>query len=129
MRLAALALALSSVTTYAHHSIERTYDLKTEVRLTGTVRQLLLRNPHSFLQIEVPDQEGMTQIWSLEFPKGASSLFKQGIQPGTLKIGDRITVTANPSFYNPTEKRGNMVTLHRDSDGFEWSAKMKRTQS
>ena len=96
--------------------------------MKGTIRQLLLRNPHSFLQIEVMDQDGKAQIWSLEFPKGANSLRKQGIQPGTLKNGDRVAITINPSF-KPAEKRGNVVSLHRESDGFQWSAKVKRTPS
>jgi len=127
MKLVTLALVLGG-TLYAHHSVDRTYDLKQEVRIEGKIRQLLLRNPHSFLQIEAPDPSGGTQIWTLEFPKGASTLLKQGIEPGTLKIGDQITITLNPSFKS-ADHRGNMVTLRRSSDGFEWSAKTKRKQS
>ena len=128
MKLVTPVLVLSGVTAYAHHNIERTYDLKKEVKVEGKIISVLLRNPQSFLQIEVPDQDGKMQLWSLEFPKGANSLLKQGIRPGTLKMGDRLIITMNPSW-KLGDKRGNMVTLHREPDGFEWSAKMKRTQS
>lgn len=128
MKFVRLALALSGVAASAHHSVESTYDLKHAVEIKGTIRQVLLRNPHCFLQIEAPDEAGTMQIWSLEFPKGANSLREQGIQPGTLKTGDRVTVTLNPAF-KLADKRGNLVTLRRESDGFEWTAKAKRRRS
>jgi hypothetical protein len=55
-------------------------------------------------------------------------LLKHGVQPGTLQIGDQVTVTMNPSL-KAADKRGNIVILHRESDGFEWLAKTKRNQS
>ena len=113
--------AFSVGTAYAHHNIERTYDVKQEVVLDGKIRQLLLRNPHSFLQIEVSNQ-GQSQIWSVEFPKGANSLAKEGIKPGILKIGDQVTVTMNPPR-KPGSTLGSLVLLRRESDRFEWSHK------
>ena len=124
MKLLALALALSAVTASAHHSLEGSIDLKKEVQIEGKIIHILLRNPHSFLQIEYQDKDGKTQRWALEFPKGAKSLIKQGIQPGTLKVGDQVTITMNPPL-KPGATLGSLVTLHRASDGFEWSAKLK----
>jgi hypothetical protein len=128
MKLVALALALSGVTVSAHHSIESIYDVKQEVRLEGRIIQVLLRNPHSFLQIEVPDQSGTMQRWALEFPKGSKSLLKQGIQPGTLRVGDQVSITMNPPR-KPGAALGSLVTLRRASDGFEWSARIKQKAS
>jgi len=128
MRFVSLALVLSGVTASAHHSVDRTYDLKREVELKGMLRQVLLRNPHSFLQIEVLDQDGKTRTWALEFPKGRGTLLKQGIQPGTLKAGDQVTITLNPPRMS-ADNRGYLVALHRESDGFEWRSKTKRHQS
>ena len=127
-RLALAAMALSSLTAYAHHSLERTYDLKNEVILEGKILQILLRNPHSFLQFEVLDRDGNKQRWALEFSKGANSLRKQGIMPETLKIGDEVTITMNPSL-KPGERRGIIKTLHRESDGFEWDTNVKQHRS
>jgi hypothetical protein len=113
-----LALAfLSTTPAVAHHSLAATY-LDKEVTLKGKIVDLLLRNPHSFLQIEVPDESGTMQRWSLEW-RSSGQLGQAGIKRDTLKVGDEVTVTINPSRTDG-EHRGALKTLHRDSDGFGW---------
>lgn len=111
------ALSLSSGTAYAHHSLAATY-LEKEVRLEGKILDLLLRNPHSFLQIEATDENGIVQRWSLEW-RSSGQLGQQGIRRDTLKVGDEVTITMNPSR-TPGDHRGALKTLHRKSDGFGW---------
>jgi len=124
MLLAMAGMAVSAFTASAHHSLDKTYDLKKDVRLEGKVLQLLLRNPHSFLQFEAPDAAGTTQTWALEFP-GAGSLAKAGINRDTLKNGDVLILTLHPSF-TAGDHRGVLSTLHRDSDGLAWDAHPKK---
>lgn len=111
------AVSLSSGTAYAHHSLAATY-LDKEVRLEGKILDLLLRNPHSFLQIEATDENGIVQRWSLEW-RSSGQLGQQGIRRDTLKVGDEVTITMNPSR-TPGDHRGALKTLHRKSDGFGW---------
>jgi len=111
------AVSLSSGTAYAHHSLAATY-LDKEVRLEGKILDLLLRNPHSFLQIEATDENGIMQRWSLEW-RSSGQLGQQGIRRDTLKVGDEVTITMNPSR-TPGDHRGALKTLHRKSDGFGW---------
>ena len=111
------AVSLSSGTAYAHHSLAATYFDK-EVRLEGKILDLLLRNPHSFLQIEATDENGIVQRWSLEW-RSSGQLGQQGIRRDTLKVGDEVTITMNPSR-TPGDHRGALKTLHRKSDGFGW---------
>ena len=111
------AVSLSSDTAYAHHSLAATY-LDKEVRLEGKILDLLLRNPHSFLQIEATDENGIVQRWSLEW-RSSGQLGQQGIRRDTLKVGDEVTITMNPSR-TPGDHRGALKTLHRKSDGFGW---------
>ena len=111
------AVSLSSGTAYAHHSLAATY-LDKEVRLEGKLLDLLLRNPHSFLQIEAADENGIMQRWSLEW-RSSGQLGQQGIRRDTLKVGDEVTITMNPSR-TPGDHRGALKTLHRKSDGFGW---------
>ncbi len=101
----------------AHHSLAATY-LDKEVKLEGKILDLLLRNPHSFLQIEAPDENGVMQRWSLEW-RSSGQLGQQGIKRDTLKVGDEVTITMNPSR-TPGDHRGALKTLHRKSDGFGW---------
>ena len=111
------AVSLSSGTAYAHHSLAATY-LDKEVRLEGKILDLQLRNPHSFLQIEATDENGIVQRWSLEW-RSSGQLGQQGIRRDTLKVGDEVTITMNPSR-TPGDHRGALKTLHRKSDGFGW---------
>jgi uncharacterized protein DUF6152 len=116
--LAMTSALLFSISAYAHHSLGATYDNNKEVKLDGKISDFLLRNPHSFLQVETTDKEGNVQRWSLEW-RGVGQLGQQGITRSTLRIGDDVVVTMNPSR-TKEDHRGVLKTLHRKSDGFGW---------
>jgi hypothetical protein len=105
-------------TTYAHHSIDATYLSDKEITLEGKILLFEFRNPHSFLQIEVPDKDGRLQRWSLEW-RSSGRLGQDGIKRDTLKIGEVVTVTGNPSR-TAADHRALLKTLRRKSDGFGW---------
>jgi hypothetical protein len=113
------------VAAYAHHSLGATYEADKEIKLEGKIVQLLLRNPHSFLQIDVPDKDGTMQRWSLEW-RSSGQLGQAGIKRDTLKAGDEVVVTANPSR-TKGDNRAALKTLHRTSDGFGWGTKPGET--
>jgi Family of unknown function (DUF6152) len=114
----ALALAGASVGAYAHHSLGATYDSNKEITLDGKIAQFMLRNPHSYLQVEAKDEKGVMQRWSLEW-RSVGSLGQSGISRDTLQVGDEVVVTASPSR-TPSDHRGVLKTLHRKSDNFGW---------
>jgi len=114
-----------SVAAFAHHSLGATYEGDKEVKLEGKIVQLLLRNPHSFLQIDVPDKDGTLQRWSLEW-RSSGQLGQAGIKRDTLKAGDEVVVTVNPSR-TKGDNRGALKTLHRTSDGFGWGTRPGET--
>ena len=116
---------LFGVAAFAHHSLGATYEGDKEVKLEGKIVQLLLRNPHSFLQIDVPEKDGTMQRWSLEW-RSSGQLGQAGIKRDTLKAGDEVVVTFNPSR-NKGDNRGALKTLHRTSDGFGWGTKPGET--
>jgi hypothetical protein len=112
---------MSGATAYAHHSLAATYKADQEVKLDGKIIDFLFRNPHSFLQIEAKDEKGVLQRWSLEW-RASGQLGQQGIKRDTLKVGDEVEVTINPSR-TAADHRGALKTLHRKSDGFGWGDK------
>ncbi len=116
---------LAATQLYAHHSLSATYYADKEVKLDGKIEQILLRNPHSFLQVDAPDEAGMMQRWSLEW-RASGQLGQQGIKRDTLVVGDEVVVTMNPSR-TPGDHRGALKTLHRKSDGFGWGTKPGET--
>jgi Family of unknown function (DUF6152) len=125
MLLGLAGLLTFGIAAHAHHSLGATYEGDKEIKMEGKIVQLLLRNPHSFLQIDVSDRDGTTQRWSLEW-RSSGQLGQAGIQRDTLKAGDQVVVTANPSR-TKGDNRGALKTLHRTSDGFGWGTRPGET--
>ena len=115
------AASLFGTTAYAHHSFAAVYNSKKEIKLEGKMVQFLFRNPHSYVQVEAPDENGVTQRWSVEWG-GAASLSGQGVQRDTFKVGDHVIITGLPSRV-PGEYRLKLNTLRRPSDGLTWGTK------
>jgi hypothetical protein len=108
------------MTAFAHHSIIGTYQFDKEVKLEAKIVGVQLRNPHSFIQVEAPDENGVQQRWSMEWG-GAGQLFNQGIDRNSLRIGDKVIVTGNPA--RSGDKRARLTSIRRPADGFGWGTK------
>jgi Family of unknown function (DUF6152) len=91
--LAALSLAYSGMTT-AHHSTGM-FDQAKTIKLVGTVKQFQWTNPHSWIQLDVANAEGVKEEWSIE-GNSPNQLIRLGWRPGTLKPGDTVTVLVKP---------------------------------
>jgi hypothetical protein len=89
-----LAGALAA-TAIAHHSSAPFYDPTKRIELVGTVTKLLIRNPHSFLYIDV-DEKGKKVEWQIEMGTGAQ-LARNNLTVETLKPGTVIRVSGQPS--------------------------------
>src|ERR1700734_4300397 len=50
---------------YAHHSMEG-FDRAKNVTLVGTVKQFKWANPHSWIEMEVPNDKGGVDTWNIE---------------------------------------------------------------
>ena len=105
---------------YAHHSFAAAYREDQKVSIDGEVVQMTFRNPHSFLQVSAKDDKGEMQKWSIEWG-AAAQLAQQGVTRETLKPGDHVIITADPSR-NPTDHRLRMRTIERPSDGWKYGA-------
>jgi len=116
-----VGLLLGAGSAYAHHSQAAQYDTSKEVRIEGTLVQFQFRNPHTFIQVEAPDEKGDKVRWSIEWG-GVGQLNGQGVTRTTLKYGDPVIITANPSR-TPNDHKLHMLTLKRTSDGFGWGTR------
>ncbi|HYR88669.1 MAG TPA: DUF6152 family protein [Terriglobia bacterium] len=116
-----VAVVVSGVTAYAHHSFTSTYFDDKTVKIEGKILQFQFRNPHSFVTIEAPDEKGEIQRWGVEWG-GATQLGGQGVTRYTLKAGDVVVITGRPGR-TLSDHRILMRTLLRKSDGFGWGAK------
>ena len=121
----AATLMAAGLTARAHHSFAATYDESKSVKIEGRLVQFLFRNPHSFVHVMAPDDQGQEQRWAVEWG-GAGQLGSQGVTRETLKPGDVVVITGNPGR-NSADHRIRMVTLRRPSDGFGWGTQPGQT--
>lgn len=61
----------------AHHAIGETYDEERTIVVEGEVSSFLFGNPHSMIQLRVPDGQGAVHTWGLEW-RGAGHLQQLG---------------------------------------------------
>ena len=99
---------------FAHHSFSATYLETQSATIEGEIVQFVFRNPHSFVHVETADGER----WSIEWA-GGGQLAGNGIDRNTLKVGDPVIVSGNPTRTDG-EHRLRMVTLKRTTDGLTW---------
>jgi hypothetical protein len=109
----------------AHHSFTATYFEDRTVQIEGKLLQFMFRNPHSFVHVEAPDENGHMQRWAVEWG-GASQLTNQGLSNQTLHVGDVVTIVGNPGR-DPADHRLRMQYLKRNSDGFDWGRRPGET--
>jgi hypothetical protein len=120
----AAAMAIAAVAE-AHHSFTATYFEDRTVEIEGKLLQFMFRNPHSFVHVEAPDDQGNMQRWAVEWG-GAGQLSGQGVTNQTLRVGDVVTVTGNPGR-DPKDFRVRMLYLRRNADGFDWGRRPGET--
>jgi Family of unknown function (DUF6152) len=114
----AAILGTVSVPALAHHSFPATYQVDKMVTIQGTVVEFLFRNPHSFVHVLAPDENGKMVTWAVEWGAGAT-LQSAAINRSTLKPGDKVIVTGNPAR-DTASHRMRMRAIVRPADGWKW---------
>ena len=92
--LLAIATCCVAASAYAHHSAAG-IDQTKSVSLEGVVKEFKWANPHSWIELEVKNAKGATEIWNLEM-NPPSFLVRAGWKSTTIKPGDKIKFTAHP---------------------------------
>jgi hypothetical protein len=115
---AVIVFAMAGGPAFAHHSATATYIHGQVVKIDGTLKEFIWRNPHSFMKVEATDDKGEKQIWVIE---GAApqQLTEGGLTASTLKAGDHVIVTGYPGRI-AEDHRLLLQVLQRPSDGFKY---------
>ena len=92
--LLATVVVLISMPALAHHGRGATY-AKKEVSLKGTVKEVLWRNPHIAIFLDVKDDNGKVTTWAIEH-SNVSQLARLGYSKTTLRPGMAVTAVVNP---------------------------------
>jgi hypothetical protein len=89
------AIVLSAAGAYAHHSFAGTYQEHGVIKLEGDVVEFNIRNPHSFILIEVTEKDGKKVKWGGEWG-GVTQLSQGGVTRFTLEVGDHLIIEGAP---------------------------------
>ena len=94
--LLAAPLALVAEVTFAHHSVFANFDTRSSIEVTGLVKSVNIRNPHSQYVLDVTGEDGASEEWLVEW-SDRNALVRRQVEIDRIKVGDEITVTMWPS--------------------------------
>jgi len=92
---------------FAHHSFAM-FDRSKETTLVGTVHEFQWTNPHSWIELDVANESGSVDKWSIEL-NSPNNLSRQGWRSNSIKPGDKISVVIWP--LRSGEKGGLFISL------------------
>ena len=87
-------LVLSVAGASSHHAFSPVYDEKRLITVAGVVSQFRFVNP--MMSMHVTDESGEVIKWTVEF-SGRLNLSNVGWTADSIKSGERVTVTGNPT--------------------------------
>lgn len=92
--LAVIAAQLVAYAAWAHHS-HGAYAMTDYTEIDGVVTEVYWINPHAWVYMDVENEAGEIENWSLE-AAGATTLTRSGLSEDTVQPGDRIHVRCHP---------------------------------
>ena len=104
------AAAVPSAAVLAHHSFASEFDANQPVSLKGTVTKVEFINPHSWIHIEVANDDGTKAAWEVEGGT-PNTLFRKGINDNTLPVGTAIAVDGYRARDGSNRMSGRDITL------------------
>jgi len=93
--LACVGLVVLAASSLAAHHSPVMFDRSVSKTLVGTVVQFTWTNPHSSIQLDVPNDSGSVDRWGVELGS-PQSMARNGWRSNLLKAGDKVTVVVNP---------------------------------
>jgi hypothetical protein len=124
--LLAMTLMMSAALA-AHHSFAGTYIEGQLTKIEGKVVEFNIRNPHSFIVIEVEGKDGKKVKWGGEWGS-VTQLSQGGVDRFTLEVGDYLIIEGAP----PRDSTDHKVLVRRVSrpasgtrTAWEWAGQVR----
>ena len=103
---------------FAHHALSE-YDSARVTTVEGTLSEIRIKNPHSTLIVQAQGGGEPADRWTVEW-LAALVLKHEGVENTTLRPGDRLIITGNPSR-DASARRLWLRTVTRPADGWTWT--------
>lgn len=110
----ASVIACSAIAVQAHHSLAE-YLGSERTTIQGTVKQFRFINPHASVALEVHDENGEAENWTIVMDD-RWELVEAGFSRLTFQPGDELTVTGRIGRVNRRSMYASQI--ERPSDGF-----------
>ena len=118
-----MLLVIAAPSLYCHHSVGPNFDLAQEIVLMDAVlTEFKFVNPHVYLYIEVPGEDGAIVDWRCEMA-AASRLKRRGWTAGTLVPGQTISIDGSPGRREGNVCHVTTITLEDGSTLAEYAGR------
>jgi len=87
---------LSCVAGIAHHSVAANFDGSKAMDVTGKIKEVEIRNPHSQITLEVSRPGGGVTPFYVEW-SDKNALLRRSVPISKLHVGDMVTINVSPS--------------------------------
>jgi len=105
------ALLLVPVTASAHHGLAN-FNLNVDITVRGTITNLAMVNPHSWVYIDATNEDGTVSNWKCEL-RGGTVLRRSGWSEDLFETGSTVNITGSPDrFEENTCYTGTITFAH-----------------
>ncbi len=113
-------ILITSISTLGHHAYSGTYELEKTATIKGSIVEFQIRNPHSFVSVDVKDDTGKITRFGIEWG-GVTELACTSVTRTTLKVGDSVIIDGAPS----RDASMHLLLMRKivRSDGWSWGEK------
>jgi len=91
MTVAVFTLLLSPAASQSHHAFSSEFDAESPFRVQGTVVKVEWINPHAWVHVDVPQDDGSVVPWMMEGGT-PNSLLRAGLTRSLLQVGAEVIV-------------------------------------
>ena len=113
LAISGFGLLLAAAPAWAHHAFAAEFDASRPVKLRGVVTQWELVNPHSWIHMDVKNEDGTVTPWMIEVGS-PNSLFRLGFTKNSLPPGTEILVDGYQAKDRANSAVGKNLTFAKD---------------